>query len=128
MPFNKSRLFGVIILLCCIPGTMWASNWQWLKDSPVMSFDEKDWKLLNNAIDQMLNEGADGDRRQWQNPQTGNSGSVQVVDTSNTDTGTCRNLVISNNSKPENGVTRLNFCQQQDGQWKVDNRTRKIRQ
>jgi len=87
-----------------------------------MSFDEQDWELLENTIIQVLANDADGDSRQWQNPETGNSGNVQVLDTRKTDLGNCRNLLISNQTKPESGVTRLNYCQQPDGQWKIDHR------
>lgn len=87
-----------------------------------MAFDEQDWELLENTILQVLNKEADGDSRQWQNPETGNSGRVHVLATREADTGTCRNLLISNQAKPESGVTRLNYCRQPDGQWKIDNR------
>lgn len=122
MIFNRSNLIGVIVLVFLIPGVLWASNWQWMKDTEVKSFNEQDWALLDNTITQMLDQGSDGDKQEWQNPETGNSGSVQVQDTRETTTGTCRNLLISNNSKPESGVTRLDYCRQQDGQWKIDNR------
>ncbi len=123
MPFNKTNLACAIILIFSIPGALWASNWQWLKNAPVMSFDEQDWELLQETINQTLDKGADGDSREWRNPETGNFGSVQVLDTRITDTGSCRNLVISNTSRPEKGVTRLNYCRQPDGQWKIDTRT-----
>ena len=89
-----------------------------------MSFAEQDWELLQETINQTLDNAADGDSNQWSNAETGNSGNVQVLDTRKTDTGTCRNLVISNSSKPENGVTRLNYCRQTDGLWKIDTRAR----
>jgi len=122
MSFNKTSLACAIILMFSVPGMLLASNWQWLKDAPVMSFDEQDWKLLQETINQTLNKDSDGDSRQWNNPETGNSGTVQVLDTRDTDTGLCRNLVISNSSKPEKEVTRLNYCRQPDGQWKIDTR------
>lgn len=122
MSFTKTSLACVIILMFSIPGALLASNWQWLKDTPVMSFDERDWELLQETINQTLDEDSDGESRQWNNPETGNSGTVQVLDTRDTDTGHCRNLVISNSASPKKGVTRLNYCRQLDGQWKIDTR------
>lgn len=122
MIFSKSNLISLIVIALLIPGVPWASNWQWMKDTEVMSFDEQDWALLENTITQMLNQGSDGDKQQWQNPQTGNSGTVQIQDTRETIAGTCRLLLISNNAKPESGFTRMNYCKQQDGQWKIDPR------
>ena len=122
MIFSKSNLISLVVIVLLLPGVPWASNWQWMKDTEVMSFDEQDWALLENTITQMLNQGSDGDRQQWQNPQTGNSGTVQIQDTRETTAGTCRLLLISNDAKPESGFTRMNYCKQQDGQWKIDPR------
>jgi surface antigen len=122
MPFNKTKLACTAILIFAIPGVCLASNWQWLKDAPVTSFDEQDWELLQETISQTLNKDSDGDSRQWDNPETGNSGTVKVIDTRDGSTGPCRKLVISNGALPEKGVTRLNYCRQPDGQWKIDPR------
>lgn len=122
MIFNKHTLVGVLLLVSSTPGVLWGSNWQWMKDTEVRSFSEQDWVLLDKTITQMLVQGSDGDTQQWQNPQTGNSGSVQIQDTRETAAGTCRNLLISNNSEPGSGTTRLNYCRQPDGQWKIDTR------
>ena len=105
--FNKHTLIGALLLVFSSPGVLWGSNWQWMKDTEVRSFSEQDWALLDKTITQMLVQGSDGDTQQWQNPETGNSGSVQIQDTRETATG-----------------TRLNYCRQPDGQWKIDTRPR----
>ncbi len=119
MSISKSRLTIVIILIFLVPGALWASNWQWLKDTTVVAFDEQDWQLLQQTVIQSLNKDPDGKSRQWSNPDTDNSGRVQVLDTRDTDAGICRNLLISNDSSSNTGVTRLNYCKQPDGQWKI---------
>ncbi len=87
-----------------------------------MSFDEQDLELLRKNIHQTLEEDVDGSVRDWNNPKTGNSGEIQVTNTEETDVGKCRLLSISNSAKPEDGTTRLKYCRQPDGIWKIDNR------
>lgn len=119
---------GIILLLLSIPGILAASNWQWMRDTAVRSFDEQDWALLENTVQQMLDQGADGDSQEWQNPETGNAGSVQVLDTRDTDEGICRNVLITNTAKQKAGATRLIYCRQADSSWKIDTRPQQPRQ
>lgn len=122
MHANKILINCVLILGVSFSGLLQASNWQWLKDAPLMSFDEQDMELLGETIHQALEQDTDGNRRDWHNPKTGHSGDIQVLDTRETDVGKCRLLLISNKAKPEKGVSRLTYCRQPDGEWKIDNR------
>lgn len=126
--FNRPRQLGIILLLICIPGMLAASNWQWMRDTAVKSFDEQDWALLENTINRLLSSGADGDSQEWQNPETGNAGSVRILSTTDTDTETCRILLITNTARSEAGTTRLNYCRQPDAQWMIDTRPQQRKQ
>ena len=122
--FNCPLQLGAILLLFSMPGILVASNWQWMRDTPVKSFDSQDWALLEKTINHMLDQGEDGDSEEWRNPETGNGGKVQIMGSMDTDKGVCRDLLITNRTKSNAGSTRLNYCRQPDAQWKIDPRPR----
>ena len=114
------QIFIISIFTSSLAGPVFAVNYQWLKDAPAKSFTDKDWKLFSDSLNAALNNLEDGGIQQWSNENSGNSGVIEVSNTEQYASGTCRSTLISNRAKNQQGVSRLRFCQQPDGSWKVD--------
>jgi len=96
-----------------------AVNWRWLEYSPVESFSEEDWEMLQLNARKALDELEDGEAAEWENPATGNSGSAEPLTSEATAGGRCRMLRINNRSAQAEGSMRLRLCRQADGSWRI---------
>ena len=115
------RIFAFVLILC-IPSIASAVNFQWLTDSAAQEFTEQDWVVFSDALDSALNQAEDGGIQQWSNEQSGNSGSIEVDNTRQTEHGTCRQVITTNRTARQLGTSNLTMCLQPDGSWKIDNR------
>ena len=96
-----------------------SSPWSWLKDTPASRFTEQDWALMRAAHAEALEYGADGSETRWENPESGNTGSITPLTTTEGENGTCREARIVNRSGPASGDSTHRFCRQADGAWMV---------
>lgn len=97
-----------------------AINLQFMDNSPVRFFSEKDWEMATAASDQALADPADGNKVSWENPDTGNSGSSTAAQTQERDGKTCRELSIENQARGLTNDSAFLFCKQPDGEWKME--------
>jgi hypothetical protein len=67
-------LVALTLVLGC--HTAYAFNRRSLEYSPIQYFTDEDWRLLEQAVDQALGDSRKGDKHTWNNPDSGNSGSV----------------------------------------------------
>ncbi|MGD8934917.1 MAG: RT0821/Lpp0805 family surface protein [Thiogranum sp.] len=118
---NTHRVGALLVslLLLAVPEAH-AFNLRWLKDTPAESFTEEDWQLLQHTVDQALNHSARGDRLTWENPASGNSGSVTNIGPSDRDGRKCIRLGIHNETERLSGNSVASFCRQDDGSWKME--------
>jgi surface antigen len=118
---NDYRLYGVlsVFLLLAAQGAH-AFNLRWLEDTPVQSFNDEDWRLLQQTVEQALNRSNKGDRLTWQNPESGNSGSVTNIGPADQDGRSCIRLGIHNETEKLSGSSVARFCRQDDGSWKME--------
>jgi surface antigen len=93
--------------------------WSWMTESAISKFTSEDIGLLKNAGRDALNNQPDQSEVPWNNPDTGNSGSITVTNTRQVDDRTCRNALLKNNAENIKGTLRLVLCQQTDGTWIV---------
>ncbi len=96
-----------------------AVNWGWLEHTPAQSFTEQDWVLFRQNVRSALDTLADEESSEWQNPDSGNSGSVTILGTTSDDQGYCRTVEISNHTKTQSGKNKNSLCRQPDGSWKI---------
>lgn len=66
-----------------------------------------------------LEHGADGIESRWENPETGNNGSITPLNTTDDRNGVCRQAHIVNHSGNTTGDATYRFCRQADGSWMV---------
>lgn len=86
------------------------------------SLDNADRAAANRATTQSLNSGRVGDSIRWNNPNSGNSGTVRTTrDGYDNDGRYCReyqhNVVVGGKTQQAYG----NACRQPDGSWQVSN-------
>ena len=91
---------------------------QFLKYSPVASFTDEDFAMLQDTGRKAVDNNEDGKTSSWKNPQSGNSGSITPLDSSVIDGNHCRNVKFTNQSKKHNGESTFTFCKIND-HWKV---------
>jgi surface antigen len=74
---------------------------------------------MRAAHAEALEHGADGTESRWENPQTGNTGSITPLNTTEGENGVCREARIVNRSRNASGDATYLFCRQADGNWMV---------
>ena len=97
-----------------------ASQLRWLNYSPVSFFNDKDWEMARATARNALDNTADGETVNWDNPESKNGGSMTLVSTSNDGGSNCRTMKIHNYSR--NGMTGTavyDFCKNTENEWKV---------
>ena len=93
-------------------------SFDFLHNSPVRYFNDQDWKIFETTADTALNTLPDGKKITWQNPQTGNGGVFQPLDTVKKNGLTCRNLKIFNSAQHRTDQYVFMFCKYSGG-WKL---------
>jgi surface antigen len=111
-------LLGVAALAGSLSIASRAQNMWFSRDMPISKMNAEDIKLLQAAITDTLDNVADGQSRQWQNPKTSAHGELTPRG-SFTDAGQrCRELEIANSAGGLNNRTVLTLCKLAEG-WKV---------
>jgi surface antigen len=116
---NWQTAVGLSILIFLAAQSAHSTNLQWLKYSPVRYFNDKDWALAKSTAQEALTSADDNKLLTWNNPATGNSGSIVATETTTHNGQTCRKLQISNKAKNLEGKAVYLFCLQADGEWKI---------
>jgi hypothetical protein len=114
----ESGLVALALLLGCHAAH--AFNMRWLEYSPVQYFTDEDWRLLKQTVHEALRESRRGDKLTWNNPDSGNSGSVTNLGSSGTEGRECTRLGIHNTTGKLSGTSVASFCKQGDGSWKME--------
>ena len=113
-------MFLLFVLQFFIVGISNAGNWDWMSDTPLAHFTEKDMEVLRTTAREALDNSSDGTRVAWENPETGISGSVTLIKTTDRDGYTCRKVKFINNAKNLTNTLVHRLCKQADGTWKID--------
>ncbi len=100
-----------------------AMDWSFLRHAPVSHFTDKDWDLMREAGREALANAPDGDTVEWSNPDTAAFGTIQPLNTYESEGTTCRRTEVHNNAGGVSGTSRFDFCQQADGNWQVAPKT-----
>jgi len=121
---NASNGFAMLALLLLWgavspPGV--SQNMGFLHQTPIASFQESDFKLVEETGRTALNSAPRGKTLSWQNPATGNSGDVTVLGRfTAADQRSCARVVIVNRARGISGEARYTMCKSADGLWKFD--------
>ena len=116
---NKTLRLLMLVSLVCATAPILAGNVKFLKDSALSKMSNEDMEILRAAARNALDYTADGQPRRWENQQTGASGILTPLDTSEQDGTSCRRLEIFNDVRGETGRSVFEFCRQPDGTWRI---------
>lgn len=120
LPRTGARMLVAAVWLAAVvfPGMASGSNLGFLKDAPITRFTGTDLELFQSNLTAALEQNADGDTRHWENPNTGSSGQITVVNNVAHDGKRCRRTRISNRARGHAETqTDVVFCKEADGRW-----------
>lgn len=96
-----------------------AANLWFARDMPISRMNDADRSIMSAAIEETLESVADGDTRDWSNPETGSGGTLRPLSSSEQDGNRCRRLEVSNQARGLTGRSVLDYCRQADGGWRL---------
>ena len=109
-----------VALACYAVGSN-AGNYNFLQNSPLMSFTADDNKMFMENARTVLESTSPNAKSSWSNPKTGNSGAAEVkAQFTSTDGNLCKRLRLFNRSKTAQGEQFLTFCHHQGRGWLVN--------
>jgi surface antigen len=100
-------------------GIAQGANLGWLNHSPVRHFSDNDWEIMTTTAALALNDGAAGETFNWNNPETGNFGSLTALESVEIEGNQCRELQIINHARGLDGTSTRTLCRQSNGEWKL---------
>ena len=105
------------ILLSVIASAGLAQNFNFLGKGPIAYLNEADEALLRAAFDEALDEKADGDTVEWQNPDSGHGGTIKMLGTHEDYGTTCRILRTHTKAAGREGGGDYRLCKAEDDSW-----------
>ena len=98
-----------------------AQNLRFLADTPYTYFTKEDQAMFWKAVDDALDQAADGEARSWSNPNTRANGELRPVKSYEAGGLKCRRLAIANKARGRANSGEYDFCKQTSGEWKISN-------
>ena len=115
----KKILIGFTVTLILISGFSHAFNTLFLEDAPIARFTEQDTKLMVDTFISAMNENDDGKATAWKNEETGVSGSVKPLKTTEENDQICRTVELKTTAESESETTTFKFCKGSAGEWHI---------
>ena len=106
-------MFARIVLALLVAAFPLASqgSWAWLSGSAISAFEDTDWTLLQETTRAAFDGADDGERRDWTNAATGNSGAVKPLLSFSAGGRQCRRLAfLALTRKNGRGVATHTLC------------------
>jgi surface antigen len=92
-----------------------------LHDAPVGYFTSDDFAMMQTATSAVLSSTERGATKTWQNPATGNSGSITLLAAfTSTEGRDCKRLRVENHTPEISGSSTVKVCRFPDGGWLID--------
>lgn len=108
-------LFAILTLTT---PAVYAVNWMFLEDSPAAHFTDEDWRLIAVLGESALEQQQDGEMGEWDNPESGNSGSITPVKSyKSADGQPCRKLKVVERAKGMVEESTVDLCKPDNGEW-----------
>jgi surface antigen len=114
---SRSIACVALLTLVALSAPVSASNIQFLRDAPIAKMTKEDLALFQTNMREALEQDPDGTTRRWENPNTGASGTLTPVSTSEQNGVKCRRLDIVNTVQGLTARSTFNMCRQADGTW-----------
>jgi surface antigen len=110
-------LTALAALMLCAESSL-AQNIMFLRQGPVAYLNETDKDMLRDVFAQALKTGKDGEKISWNNPDSGHSGNITVLDTHEDFGTTCRTVRTYTEAGGRTGGGIFRLCLADDGSWR----------
>ena len=110
-------LAAAFVLALASPATLAADN-KVFANSPMGKMTDADFTIARAAVDDALDNAADGEKREWKNPTTKASGTILPRKTFTRDGMRCRAADFATSAGGKSGQSKWNLCKK-DGEWKI---------
>ena len=120
---NTMKSLPIAIRLLALLALAWvatpfASNVNFLSDTTAGDLTEDDRQLQLAAVSAVLDAESATSEQQWNNPQTGNSGSIRSLGNLRSEDGLhCRKIKISTLAKGRENQSTFPVCKDAEGGW-----------
>ena len=116
---------SIALLAAMAASPAFPQNIGFLSKGPVAYLDDADKKILTETFNAALNDGANGETVEWSNPDTGNSGTIEVLDTHEDYGTTCRTIRTFTQAGGRDGGGVYRLCRADDDSWQFAPKRRK---
>lgn len=119
--FQSTVLALLVIALCSTAlARQRGGQMGWLAETPVSRFNDEDKRLLNDAAKAVV-DGAPGNSRSWENPKTGNHGTLTLLVSFNGSDGRpCHQVRVQNHAQGLSGDSKVTICKDPKRGWLFD--------
>ncbi len=117
--YPRTVFLAVSLAAILLSTAAFAQGYRWLDTSPAAHFNDEDWTMLRSTARELLDNGADGTEDSWENPASGSSGSIKVLNTYQQNGLRCRRTYFSNSAGGFHGSGIFSLCKVADGSWKI---------
>jgi len=122
-PMNRIFLsVGYLLLVMAVPIS--AQNLSFLTGAPVANLSDADQEILRETVRDALDNQPDGTTVEWLNPDTGSTGTIEVLDTHEDFGTTCRSVRTFTRAGGREGGGVHRLCKAEDDSWRFAPRRR----
>ncbi|HJP37756.1 MAG TPA: RT0821/Lpp0805 family surface protein [Gammaproteobacteria bacterium] len=112
----------MLVTLLVLPAI--AQNISFLSKGPVAYLTDDERALLSTTLKRALENSADGESISWENPKSGNKGSIETIDTHEDLATTCRTIRAHTIAAGREGGGIYRLCRADDNTWRFAPRRR----
>jgi len=123
MPNTKAiTLSSLAALLLTTPAL--AVNTQFLLRDPIRYFTDEDWQIESDAAVNAAENNADGSSLSWENPETGQSGTITALRAYENSKGEkCRTIHFTNSYREFTSAMTIEGCKNSSDEWYMSSAT-----
>jgi hypothetical protein len=122
---NAARLILLALGVVASSSAFAQTNLGDLQDAPSGKFTPADFDMLWAAVDEVSRGKQVGAAKSWENPSTGNGGTIKLLNVFTTADGKdCRRLRVDNHARSLKGSSKQIVCAGADGKWVFDSEAR----
>ena len=114
-PITKS--IAALMLLSAVAAAQ-AQNIGFLRSGPVADLSPEEQDMVRDAFARALNEAADSETVEWENPESGHAGRIEVLDIHEDYGTTCRTVRTWTTAGGREGGALYRLCKADDGSWR----------
>jgi len=119
----KSVFVGAFLVAASCQATL-AQNIEFLHRGPIAYMDEVDKQILTDTFNAALGNAEDGESVKWSNPDSGNHGTIKIIDTHEDYGTTCRTVRTHSEAGGREGGGIYRLCLADDDTWQFAPRRR----